>query len=256
MSNTKLSVVIPAYNEEKNLSSGSIGEVADYLSKQDFTYEVLIVDDGSTDQTASVVEKQIRNKKGFRLIKNKHGGKALTVISGMLQTRGEVAVFTDMDQATPLNQIEKFLPKFEEGFDIVIGRREGRKGAPLARKVIAWGFAMSRTLLLGLPFADTQCGFKAFNQKAIQAVFPTLETVWQKARSEGATVNAGFDVEMLFMAKKLSLKIADVPVEWHYVGTERVHPFQDAMEAIQDMFRIRLKNIQGGYGQISQNTLD
>lgn len=247
MNDLKLSVIIPAYNEAKNLGSGTLEEVYDYLKAQSYPYEVLIIDDGSTDATADIVEKNIKDKKGFKLIKNPHGGKALTVISGMLKAQGEVVVFTDMDQATPINQIEKFFPKFEEGFDIVIGSRSGRKGAPLVRKLMGWGFSVLRSLILGLPFADTQCGFKAFDHTAIESIFPNLLNNWQKLKSSKAAVNAGFDVEMLFLARKKNFKIAEVPVEWRHVGSERVQAISDSIEALKDMFRIRIKDFKGGY---------
>ncbi|KKR80438.1 MAG: Dolichyl-phosphate beta-glucosyltransferase [Candidatus Daviesbacteria bacterium GW2011_GWA1_41_61] len=248
MGNLKLSVVIPAYNEEKNLSSGVLDKVSSYLEKQAYPYEVLIVDDGSTDKTADVIEQFIKSKKGFKLIRNPHGGKALTVISGMLKASGEIIVFTDLDQSTPINQIEKFFPKFEEGFDVVIGSRKGREGAPLIRKLSAWGFAVIRNLSLGLPFADTQCGFKAFNQKAIREVFPKMLQIWQGMKAKGAAVNAGFDIEMLFLARKMGFKIAEVPITWHHVGTERVQLIHDALEALKDMGRIRKDDLDGKYG--------
>ncbi|MFH0937195.1 MAG: glycosyltransferase [Candidatus Daviesbacteria bacterium] len=248
MDKVKLSVVIPAYNEAANLGIGSLDVVYNYLQKQNYNYEVLIVNDGSTDNTASLVEEQIKEKKGFKLIRNAHGGKAVTVLSGLLKTSGEVAIFTDMDQATPIDQIEKILPKFEAGFDIVIGSRSGRKGAPLVRKLSALGFAILRTVILGLPFKDTQCGFKAFNQKAIKEIVPQMLQIWEANRANGAAVNAGFDVEMLFLAKKKGLKIAEAPVDWHHVGTEHVQLIHDSLEAMKDMLRIRINDIQNRYG--------
>lgn len=109
----KLSVIIPAYNEEKNLESGSLKQVNEYLKKQSYDYEVLIVDDGSTDKTVEIVQNQIEGFKNFKLIKTPHGGKALTVIRGMEEAKGEISLFTDTDQSTPIKEIEKFLPKFE-----------------------------------------------------------------------------------------------------------------------------------------------
>lgn len=247
MGQTRLSVVIPAYNEAKNLETGVLDRVWEYLKLQPYSYEVLIVDDGSKDETVEMAKKQCQGKRGFRVVENPHGGKALTVISGMQKTMGEIAIFTDMDQATPIDQIEKLLPYFDQGYDVVIGSRHGRKGAPLIRKVSAWGFALIRTILLGLPYTDTQCGFKAFNQQAIKEIFPVLEEIWKVKAASGAAVNAGFDVEMLFIAKQKGFKIAEVPVEWHYVGTERVQLIKDAYEAISDMLRIRLNQIQGKY---------
>lgn len=247
MNNVKLSVVIPAYNESKNLGNGALGEVYDYLKSQSYTWEVLVVDDGSSDDTVQKVRDQIKGKEGFRLLENSHGGKAITVMTGMLAAKGEVAVFTDMDQATPIAEIEKLFPKFDEGYDIVIGSRKGRKGAPLIRKLMGWGFSSLRGLILGLPFADTQCGFKAFNQEAIQAVFPKLLAGWQKKKASGAAVNAGFDVETLYFARKKGFKIAEVLVNWRHVGSERVQAISDSVEALKDMARIKLSDIKGKY---------
>lgn len=243
----KLSVVIPAYNESANLKNQVLKSVSDYLKKQDYTYEVLIVDDGSTDDTAQIIESQVKDLPFFQLIRNPHGGKAQAVIAGVLKARGEVVIFTDMDQATPINQVEKLLPKFAEGYDIVIGTRHGRQGAPLIRKISALGFTVLRNLILGLPFSDTQCGFKGFNQRAIRSVFPKMKEIWSGTRSGGAAVNAGFDIETLFLAKKAGFKIAETPVEWHYVGTERVQLLKDSLEAILDMIRIRREDFNGKY---------
>lgn len=248
MKNVKLSVVIPAYNESKNLGNGALGEVYNYLKDQSYTWEVLIVDDGSSDNTVQKVREEIKNKEGFKLVENSHGGKAVTVMTGMLAAQGEVTVFTDMDQATPIAEIEKFFPKFNEGFDIVIGSRKGRKGAPAVRKLMGWGFSILRSLILGLPFADTQCGFKAFNQEAIKEVFPDLLGEWQKMKASGAAVNAGFDVEILYLARKRDLRIAEVLVNWRHVGTERVQAISDSLEALKDMARIKFSDLEGKYG--------
>lgn len=243
----KLSIIIPAYNEEKNIKDGALMKVANYLEKVTYPYEVLIVDDGSTDKTVEVVEEYIKNLKNFRVVQNPHGGKAITVMSGLLKASGDIAVFTDMDQATPMSEIEKFFPKFESGANIVIGSRTGRQGAPLVRKLAAWGFSVLRTVILGLPIKDTQCGFKAFDQKSIKQIFPKVLPIWQDMKSSGAAVNAGFDVEVLFLAKKRGFNIAEVPVDWHHVGTERVQLIKDATEAIKDMLRIRINDLTGKY---------
>lgn len=247
MNQFKLSVVIPAYNEAKNLKSGALDEVYNYIQKQKYSSEVVIVDDGSTDDTVEIIEQQIKNKKGFRLIKNAHGGKAVTVITGLLQASGEIVLFTDMDQATPISQVEKFIPKFEEGYDIVIGSRHGRKGAPLLRKLSALVFSLLRGLILGLPYEDTQCGFKAFSKQSIEKIIPKIKNEWGVVHFKGGAVNAGFDVELLYLAKKYGFKIDEVPVEWKYVDTERVQVFKDAFAAIYDMFRIRWNDFMGKY---------
>lgn len=247
MKSLKLSIVIPAYNEEKNLELGVLDQVANYLKNVPYRYEVIVIDDGSKDKTVKVIEAQIANKKNFKLLKSTHAGKALTVIKGMLYSTGDITVFTDMDQATPLKEIEKFFPKFSEGYDIVIGSRHGREGAPVVRKLTAWGFSLLRNIVLGLPFADTQCGFKAFNRKSIDMIFPTLSDYWQNKKASGGAVNAGFDIEALFLAKKSGFKIAEVPVEWNYVDTERVQLIKDAIEAVGDMLRIRRNDFLGRY---------
>lgn len=247
MDRPKLSVVIPAYNEAQNIKNGVLSKVYDYLKKQNYSWEVLIVDDGSEDNTVELVSNQIKNKTGFKLIRNPHGGKALTVISGMLQTSGEIALFTDMDQATPLDQIEKFFPKFEGGADIVVGSRGGRQGAPFVRKLTAWVFSMLRNIILGLPLSDTQCGFKAFRHRSVQIIFPKMMELRKNLRSDRATTNAGFDVEILFYAKKHGFKIAEVPVTWHYVPTERFNLIKDAVEVARDMLRVRFGDFEGKY---------
>lgn len=247
MKNVKLTVVIPTYNEVENLNKGVLETVNDYLKNVDYSYEVLIVDDGSKDKTIEVVKQQIKSKKNFRLLQNEHGGKAITVITGMLAAEGEIVMFTDMDQATPLHEIEKFLPKFEEGFDIVIGSRQGRKGAPLVRKMTAWGFSFLRKIILGLPYSDTQCGFKAFNKKSRELLIPKIKHEWGVVHTGGGAVNAGFDVELLYLAKKYGFKIVEVGVDWNYVDTERVQVVKDALAAIYDMFRVRWNDLNGKY---------
>lgn len=244
----KLSVVIPAFNEKENLKKGVLREVNDYLSKQKYSYEVIIVDDGSTDGTVELAEKFVSVNKNFRLIRNKHGGKAIAVMTGLIESRGEISLFTDMDQATPISEVEKLLPYFNEGFDIIIGSRQGRKGAPVIRKLMAFGFSVIRTLILGLPIKDTQCGFKAFDRKSIEVIFPTLKERWKKhLNKKGAAVNAAFDVETLFLARKKGFKIKEVPVSWHHVGTERVQVVKDSVDAVFDILKIRGNDLLNRY---------
>ena len=243
----KLSVVIPTYNESANLKRGVLNEVANYLNGAKIDYEVIVVDDGSSDNSAALIKKFISRNQKFKLIQNKHGGKAIAVMTGMLAGEGKIILFTDMDQATPITQVEKFMPQFDGGADIVIGSRHGRKGAPLVRKLAAWGFSVLRRIILGLPFKDTQCGFKAFSKQVVDRIIPKIKNEWGVVHFKGGAVNAGFDVELLYLAKKYGFKIAEVPVEWRYVDTERVQVVKDALAAIYDMLRIRWNDLAGKY---------
>jgi len=247
MKKVDLSIVISAYNEENNLKAGVLETVSDYLINKEYSWEVIVIDDGSTDNTALVVEKFADKNEGFSVFREPHRGKAGGVIAGMLRANGEVVLFTDMDQATPINQLEKVLPKFDEGYDIVIGSRSGRKGAPLVRKIMAYGFMLLRTVILRLPYKDTQCGFKAFNKKAAKNIFRRLQVFKGKQAVKGASVFAGFDLEILYIARKLKLKVIEVPVSWRHKGTVRVSPLKDSWEGFRDMMKVRFNAMKGLY---------
>jgi dolichyl-phosphate beta-glucosyltransferase len=243
-----LSVVIPAYNEVINLKRGVLESVYGYLKNQKYTWEVIVVDDGSTDNTVKVVDKFAGIRKGIKLQKEPHRGKGGTVIAGMLAAGGEIILFTDMDQATPIDQIEKFFPKFKDGFDIVIGSRQGRKGASPVRLAMAHGFSLLRNIILRLPYKDTQCGFKAFRRGAAQDIFKRMKIFSEKRNAGGAAVNAGFDLEVLYIARKLGLRVAEVPVEWYEYGERKaVSPIKDSWEGFRDLIKVRLNAILGKY---------
>lgn len=244
-----LSVVIPCYNEETNIRKGKINEVIAYLSKRKYAWELLIVDDGSSDKSLFLLKKIIKNYKNIRLIENNHQGKAATVISGMLTSQGRYVLFTDLDQATPISEIEKLLPFFQRGYDIVIGSRKNqRRGAPFVRALMGPGFTLLRRILLGmLRISDTQCGFKAFKREVAQIIFKKLKLYKEKNKVEGSQVTAGFDVELLYLAQKLGFKIKEVVVKWHYVETRRVNPIRDSYLAFLDLLKIRLNSLRGFY---------
>lgn len=243
-----LSVVIPAYKEENNIKAGVLDEVYDYLRKQSYTWEVLMVDDGSPDKTLSLLNNFAKKHKGFIAISEPHRGKAGTVINGMLKAKGEIILFSDMDQATPLNQIEKFLPKFMDGFDIVIGSRTGREGYSFVRLAMTYGFIILRNLILGLPYKDTQCGFKAFKKDTAIKIFKKMKIFNEKTGEKGAAVTAGFDLELLYIARKLGYKVSEVGVSWHDKGLRReVNPIKDSWEGLRDLLRVRMNAIIGMY---------
>jgi len=242
-----LSIVIPAYKEEHNIKGGVLGGIYDYLINQKYTWEVLVVDDGSPDNTAKLAKDFARKHEGFRVLKEPHRGKGGSVIAGMLEAKGEIILFTDMDQATPIDQIELFFPKFKKGYDIVIGSRKGREGAPIIRKAMAFGFSFLRLMVLKLPFKDTQCGFKAFKKEAAENIFKRMKIFSQNNLNSGASVTAGFDLELLYIARKLKLKTAEVPVNWHHKEGTKVNPIKDSWEGFRDLVKVRLNAFMGKY---------
>jgi len=243
----KVSIVIPSYNEENNIRTGALSGMVDYLNVQKYKWEIIIVDDGSTDKTAELAEKFAISHKNILVLKEPHRGKGGTVIAGMLKATGDIIIFDDMDQATPIDQLEKILPKFKKGFDIVIGSRAGREGAPIIRKTMALGFSILRNLVLQLPYKDTQCGFKAFTKNASAKIFEKLMIFNNNQSQSGASVSAGFDLEILYVARKLGLKVSEVPVVWHHKEGTKVNPIKDSWEGLRDLIKVRINAFQGKY---------
>lgn len=237
-----LSVVIPAYNEETNIRLGALDKVVRYLETVSYLWEVILVNDGSSDATKFLLEGFVQQNKGFRLKNNPHQGKAYTVASGLLEAKAKIALFSDLDQATPIQEVEKLLPWFWRGYDVVIGSRSSRReGAPLLRLIMSRGFMLLRSIVLGLHgIEDTQCGFKAFRKEAILNILSQLKLYGRVKTVSGSTVSAGFDIEVLFLAKKLGYKIKEVPVEWHFVETRRVNPLRDSWQGLRDIILIRI----------------
>lgn len=250
MKNLHVSIVIPAYNEETNIRLGVLEKVSRYLEKQTFSCEAIMVDDGSTDTTGKLLDAFVKENRGFSVIHNPHQGKAAAVITGMLAGHGNIVLFTDLDQATPITELANILPWFEKGYDVVIGSRNGqRQGAPLTRRTMARGFMMLRGIILGLRgIVDTQCGFKAFRAPVAHDIFQRLKLYGDNHAVSGSMVTAGFDIEVLFLARKLGFKIKEVPVEWHYVETRRVNPIIDSIQGLSDILKIRMNAWRGLYG--------
>ena len=248
MSQFLLTVVIPSYNEMGNLQKGILNKIQRYLDRQPYNYEVIVVDDGSSDDSRDFIKKFTKEEKQFHLIENSHSGKAGAVTTGMLAAKGDYILFTDMDQATPIEELEKVMPFIQKGFDVVIGSRSGnRKGAPLTRKIMAKSMMILRSVIVGLPeITDTQCGFKLFTKDEAKRIFEKVKDSHHGFKKiHGSSVTAGFDIELLFIAKKMGLKIKEVPVSWLYVETRRVSPIKDSVEGFFELFKIR-RNINSG----------
>ena len=247
-----LSVVIPSYDEMANLQKGVLEKVKRFLDKKKFVYEVIVVDDGSRDGSSGFIKKFARENPNFYLVENPHLGKAGAVTTGMLSAKGEYVLFTDMDQATPIEEVNKLLPFFHKEYDIVIGSRSQRKGAPWTRKLMAKGMVFLRTMIVGIHgISDTQCGFKMFTRAAAKRLFTEIKEIHGGFHAvSGSSVSAGFDVELLYIAQKLGYKIHEVPVSWLYVETRRVSPIRDSLDGLADLIRIRVNEVHGRYKRI------
>lgn len=245
-----LSVVIPCYDEMANLQKGVLQKVKVFLDGQKYQYEVIIVDDGSADGSVEYIEDFLKKHKTFSLIKNPHMGKAGAVTTGVLAAHGEHILFTDMDQATPIEEVDNLLPYFSEGYDIVIGSRAGRrKGAPLIRLFISKANILLRKLLVGLPgISDTQCGFKIFKKEAAKRLFTKVNEIHKGFKAiHSSSVSSGFDVELLYIAEMMGYKMREVPVKWLYVETRRVNPVKDSIDGVLDLLNIRRNITRGLY---------
>lgn len=233
-----------------NLRKGVLDKIEHFLEKQKYSYEVIIVDDGSSDGSEEFVEKFCRENEHFEIVKNPHLGKAGAVTKGMLTAKGEFRVFTDMDQATPIEEVQKLLPFTQKGYEIVIGSRSGqRKGSPLSRQIVSKGAVLLRKILVGInDISDTQCGFKLFKGEVALVLFQKLSDFHNGfSKIKGSSVTAGFDVELLYMATKLGYKIKEVPVDWMYVETRRVSPVFDSIEGVLEFARIGFNRLTGKY---------
>jgi glycosyltransferase involved in cell wall biosynthesis len=247
-----LSIVIPAYNEEKRLP-GNLDRVMDYLKAQPYSAEVVVVDDGSADGTVAALRPYAEQFPQLGIIENDHRGKAYAVRTGMLAAQGDYVLFTDADLPTPLSELPKLLDLAKVGHDVVIGSREGlgarRVGEPEYRHLMGRVFNfVVRMIALG-HFQDTQCGFKLFTRDAAHDLFRRLRLYGEDAKlAKGGTLT-GFDVEVLYLAVKFGYRVADVPVEWHYGESSKVHPIRESIRMFQDVVRVRLNDWRGKYRQ-------
>jgi len=252
----KVSIVIPCYNEEKNLNRGVLKEVYDFLKTQKFTWEVLVSNDGSTDSSPQIAKEFCQKHKGFRYFDFPHGGKPRVVWNGIQKAKYPLILFTDMDQSTPLKEIKKLLPWFKKGYDVVIGSRGlKREGAPLYRQLGGIIFRQLRGLFLLREIKDTQCGFKMLKIGVAKKSFPFLAAIKNPAGgNEGWRVGA-FDVELLFIAKNQGFKIKEVEVNWHdedesdTKGQGQSRFVRESVDMAKEIFRVKRNHLKGLYDQ-------
>jgi glycosyltransferase involved in cell wall biosynthesis len=239
----KYSIVIPAYNESARILT-TLQSVLSYVHAQGWSAEVIVVNDGSRDATAEVVANFARTAPEVRVIENPgNRGKGYSVRHGLLQARGEVVLFTDSDLSAPIEDAGLLFAAIAAGADIAIGSRwlESRRQThrqPLYRQFFGRCFNAVTRAVMGLRFADTQCGFKAFTRAAAQTIFQ-LQTVerW------------GFDPEILFIALKRGYRIVEVPVSWHHDERTRMSYLKDGMKMLEEIAVIRWNAFLGRYSK-------
>ena len=241
MSACYLSVVIPAYNEEARLPE-TLATLHDYLSRQPFTWEALVADDGSEDRTPAIVREFAHTHPGFLLRTFPHLGKGGAVRQGMLAARGEYRFLCDADLSMPIELLGRLLPPHGPGADIVIGSREAagarRIGEPRGRWLMGRVFNGFTRLLATPGIRDTQCGFKVFTGEAADALFraQTLD-------------GFAFDAEILFLARKRNYTAVEVGIDWHYRAESKVRPLRDGWRTLRDLALIRWRWHTGQYAQ-------
>lgn len=244
-----ISLILPCYNEEANLQKGVLDKIGNFTQNNSHFIEVIIVDDGSTDQSQEIINRYLKLFPKFRLLKNKHQGKAYAIITGIKSSKGNYVFFSDIDLATPIEEAEWLVKKIKEGYQIIIGsRKSNRKGAPILRKILSFGGNVVRTLLFNFKnITDTQCGFKLFEKKAALHIISHSQLFQGTRNTHGPSVTAAFDLEFLFLAFKYGYKVKEVPILWRHVETRNVNFLKDAVETLSDILKIKYYDIRGMY---------
>ena len=245
------SIVIPAYNEEDKITS-SLTQVVNFMRGYCGSFEVLVVNDGSTDSTSEKVLLFARDNKEVALVDNPHKGKGFAVWTGVMRASGNLIYTADADLSAPIEDIKKFTVWIlEHDFDIVIGSREGigakRIGEPAYRHVMGRVFNYLVRLFAVPGISDSQCGFKLFTNKAAKDVFSRSVIYGLGAKEIKSAYFGAWDVEVLYIARKLGYRIKQVPVTWVYVKSKRFNPLGNSVKMALDVLKIRFNDIRGKY---------
>ncbi len=251
----QISIIIPCYNEENNLRKGKLDEVHSFLSRQHYSNEVIIVDDGSTDASQSLIQNIIKNKTHFHFYAIPHGGKPTAIWAGIQKAKGRIVLFTDMDQSTPISELSRLLPWYEQGFDVVIGSRgAAREGLSIIRKIGSTIFRNLRSIFLLKNIYDTQCGFKSCWRQAALDIFPRLQFIKQIKKPTGWKVSA-YDVELLYLFERAGYRIKEVTVKWQDrdqsdTKSERgdlVRYVHESIEMAEEVLHVKFNQLRGLY---------
>ncbi len=234
-----LSIVVPAYNEEHRLPH-SLEQIRAFLADQPYRAEVVVVENGSTDATWAVIQAFAARDARIRGLRSPRKGKGLAVRLGMLAARGRYRFLADADLSMPITELPRFLPPRLTDFDIAIGTREGlgavRYHEPWHRHWMGRGFNLLVQMLALPGIRDSQCGFKMFRG-------PVAEDLFRRATLEGMA----FDVEVLFIARRLGYRIVEVPIPWYFDPDSRVHPVRDTLHMLRELLTIRWRAWRGLY---------
>ena len=235
------SIVIPAYNEGARISA-TLEKVLTFCNQQEWDAEVIVVDDGSTDNTSAIVEEFAARHPNLHLVENPgNRGKGYSVRNGMLHANGDLILFSDADLSSPIEECDKLFEAIDKGADVAIGSRWVRtelqvQRQPLHRRIFGRAFNLALRAVLGLRFKDTQCGFKAFTRRASHSIFPLQHIErW------------GFDPEILFLAQRFGLHVEEVPVQWAHREGTHISPLRDGMRMLSEMLRVRWYALSGKY---------
>jgi len=235
-----LSIIIPAYNEEHRLPE-TLTQIDAFLGQQPYTYEVLVVENGSTDRTTEVADAFARTHPYVRVLHSRQG-KGIAVKTGMLSARGRYLFICDADLSMPIEEINKFLPPVLDGYDVAIASREiegaRRYGEPTYRHLQGRVFNWIVRLLAVPGIRDTQCGFKCFRREVALDIFPyqTMDG-WS------------FDVEVLYIARQRGYRLVEVPINWYYRENSRINPIKDAVDMFLEVVKIRINAWRGVYAK-------
>jgi len=246
---TTYSIVVPAYNEGARIGV-TLERILAHIQRQGWDAEVLVVNDGSTDDTAQIVLGYAAHSSSLRLLENPgNRGKGYSVRKGVLHASGEAILFTDADLSSPIEEAEKLFAALTAGADVAMGSRWLRAELqthrqPLHRQLFGRIFNLALRVILGLRYRDTQCGFKAFTRRAAQSIFPLQHIErW------------GFDPEILYLARKFGHRVEEIPVQWAHREGTRINPLRDGIRMFFEMLRIRWYSITGRYEPGSPSTV-
>lgn len=240
MTSVFLSIVIPAHNEENRLPR-TLEQVFAFLETQDYSAEVLVVENGSSDRTLEIARGFAERHPQLRVLQNDQRGKGLAVRRGMLEARGAYRFICDADLSMPIEEVVKFIPPTLSDFEVAIGSREARGAVrynePAYRHWGGRGINLVIRLLILPGLQDTQCGFKCFTAEASERLFK-LQTLpgWS------------FDIELLYLARRAGLRIREIPIHWYFGDDSKVSAIRDALNMIRDIFRIHANARRGIYG--------